>query len=60
MAPGAGEVAKDGKYQDSINCNGGDYIPLICETFGVWSPFVLSILHSIADRTTVGTVCLAS
>ena len=26
---------------------------LVCETFGVWSPYALSILGSIADRTTV-------
>ena len=25
----------------------------VCETFSVWSPYALSILGSIADRTTV-------
>ena len=48
-----GEIAKDNQYQDIVNDNGGDFIPLVCETFGVWSPYALSILGSIADRTTV-------
>ena len=33
----------------------GDYIffSLVCESFGVWTPFALSTLSTIADRTTV-------
>ena len=53
MAAAVGEIAKDTQYQDIVNDNGGDFIPLVCETFGVWSPYALSILGSIADRTTV-------
>jgi len=30
----------------------GSFIPLVVEIFGVWTPFALSILHSIADHTT--------
>ena len=41
------------KYNNNIIYNKGDFIPLVCETFGVWSPYALSILGSIADRTTV-------
>ena len=52
MAAAVGEIAKDNQYQDIVNDN-GDFIPLVCETFGVWSPYTLSILGSIADRTTV-------
>ena len=36
-----------------MNDNGGDFIPLVCETLGVWSPYALSILGPIADRTNV-------
>ena len=39
--------------RDIVNDNGGHFIPLVCETFGVWSPYALSVLGSIADRTTV-------
>ena len=52
VAAAVGEIAKDNQYQDIVNDN-GDFIPLVCETFGVWSPYALSILGSIADRTTV-------
>ena len=31
---------------------GGDFIPLVVEGFGIWTPFALSVLHSIADHTT--------
>ena len=51
MAAAVGEIAKDTQYQDIVNDNGGDFIPLVCETFGVWSPYALSILGSIVDRT---------
>jgi len=50
-AAAAGEVIKDIKYQDIVNNSGGNFIPLICETFGIWTPFALSILGSIVDRT---------
>ena len=53
VAAAVGEIAKDTQYQDIVNDNGRDFIPLVCETFGVWSPYALSILGSIADRTTV-------
>ena len=54
VAAAVGEIAKDTQYQDIVNDNGGgDFIPLVCETFSVWSPYALSILGSIADRTTV-------
>ena len=38
VATAVGEIAKDNQYQDIVNDNGGDFIPLVCETFGVWSP----------------------
>jgi len=52
-AAAAGEVAKDTQYQYIVRADGGEFIPLVCETFGVWTPYALSILNSIADRSTV-------
>ena len=37
----AGEGAKDNQYLDSVSKSGGDFIPLICESFGVWLPYAL-------------------
>ena len=31
---------------------GSDFIPLVVESFGVWTPFALKIMHLIADCTT--------
>ena len=53
MAAAAGEEAKDNCYLESVTNDGGDFIPPVCESFGVWSPFALSTLFTIADRTTV-------
>ena len=53
VAAAAGEEAKDNRYLDSVTNDGGDFIPLVCESFGVWSPFTLSTLFTIADHTTV-------
>ena len=53
MATAVGEIAKYIQYQDIVNDNGGDFILLVCETFGIWSPYALSILDSITNRTTV-------
>jgi len=52
VAAAAGEVAKDLKHQDLVEEAGCDFVPLVVETFGVWSPFALRTLHIIADRTT--------
>jgi len=52
VAAAAGEVAKDTKHLAMVEKAGGDFIPLVVESFGVWTLFALSILHSIADRTT--------
>jgi len=42
VAAAAGEVAKDNHYQDIVSDDGGEFIPLVCETFGVWTPYALS------------------
>ena len=53
VAAAAGEEAKDNHYLESVTNDGGDFIPLVCESFDVWSPFALSTLFTIVDRTTV-------
>jgi len=48
-AAGAGEEAKDNQYLDSVAKSGGDLIiPLVCESFSVWTPYALATLFSIA------------
>ena len=53
VAAAAGEEAKDDHYLETVNKHGGEFFPLVCESFGVWTPFALSTLSTIADRTTV-------
>ena len=52
VAAAAGELAKDLRHRDVVEEAGCDFIPLVVETFGIWSPFALQTLHLIADRTT--------
>ena len=52
MAAAAGEVAKDTKHLVIVEKAGGDFIPLVVESFGVWTHFALSVLNSVADCTT--------
>ena len=51
VAAAAREKVKDSCY--NVNSQGGDLFPLVCETFGAWSPFALSTLCSVADYTTI-------
>ena len=50
MAAAADEEAKDNQYFDIVNQSGGDFIPFVCESFGVWMPSALSTLFLIAER----------
>ena len=52
VAAAAGELAKDHRHQDVVEEVGCDFIPLVVETFGVWSPFAVCMLQTIADCTT--------
>ena len=52
-ATAAGEEAKDDHYLITVNDHGAEFIPQVFETFGIWAPFALSTLFTIADRTTV-------
>ena len=51
MAAAAGEVAKDEKHLAAVEKVGFDFIPLVVECFGVWTPFALKTLCTITDRT---------
>jgi len=52
VAAAAGELAKDEKHLAAVEKVGANFIPLVVETFGVWTPYALRHLHIIADRTT--------
>jgi len=41
VAAAAGKLVKDIRNQDAVEETGCDFIPLVVETFGVWSLFVL-------------------
>jgi len=56
-AAAAGELAKDQTHWDSVEEAGCDFIPLVVETFGVWSPFTLKSLNVVADHTTARSGC---
>ena len=41
VATTAGKVAKDEKYLAAVEKVGSDFVPLVIETFGVWTSFAL-------------------
>ena len=49
MAAVASEEVNDKKYLEIVDNVGGECILLVCETFGVWTPYALSILFAIAS-----------
>ena len=51
-AAAAGEALKDKQHEANIVAAGGQFYPLIVETFGVWTPFARETLKDIARRTT--------
>ena len=56
----AGKIAKDEKHSASVEKVGSDFIPLVVEGFGIWTPFALKSLQTIADCTTPLAVFLLS
>ena len=44
VAAAAGELAQDQRHQDAVEEAGCDFVPLVVETFGFWSPFALQTL----------------
>ena len=51
-AAAAGEALKDKQHEANVVAAGGQFYPLIVETFGVWTPFAQETLKDIARRTT--------
>jgi len=49
----SGDEAKDNQYLDGVSINGREFIPLICESFGVWTAYTSSNLFSTVERSTV-------
>ena len=43
----AGELAKDRRHQDAVEKAGCEFIPLVVETFGVWS--ISSLIARLAE-----------
>ena len=56
VAAAVSEEAKDDHYLETVSDHGGEFIPLVYESFGVWTPFALSTLFVITDRTTIKVV----
>ena len=53
-AAAAGEVLKDKYLENNVITAGGLFYPMIVETFGVWTPFAVETIKTIAARTTTG------
>ena len=52
IAADAGVAAKDVTHADVVTSVGGDFFPLVVESFGVWAPTSLETLRIIASRAT--------
>ena len=50
VAAGAGEQEKDQHHEAQVTATGNVFHPLVCETFGLWSPHSLQVVKSIARR----------
>ena len=48
----AGEVATDEKCLAAVEKVGSDFIPLVVEAVGDWTPFALKMLYVVADCST--------
>ena len=46
-------MQKDEKHRQLVEENGGVFIPLVVESYGLWTPFAKKTLKSVALRTTV-------
>jgi len=50
IAAAAGEEAKDDYHLETVSDHGGEFIPLLCESFGVWTPFALSTVFMLTGQ----------
>ena len=48
-----GEIEKENIHANSVEQSGGAFIPLVVETFGLWTPFARQQLRKIASGTAV-------
>ena len=50
VAAEAGVAAKDVAHAATVSASGGDFFPLVVESFGVWAPSSLETLRLISSR----------
>ena len=49
----AGEMEKDSKYDSRISASGALFFPLIVESLGLWTSHSISVLRTIAGKSTL-------
>ena len=55
FAAEAGVAAKDQLHATAVKESGGEFYPIVVESFGVWAPCSLITLREIASRATTYT-----
>ena len=55
FAAEAGVAAKDQLHATAVEESGGEFYPIVVESFGVWAPSSLITLREIASRATTYT-----
>ena len=48
-----GELEKDMQHKGLVEAAWGVFFPLVVDNFGIWTPFGIEVLHSIARSSTV-------
>ena len=47
------EISKDNKHHSTVKTAGGSFFPLVVETLGLWTPFTIKTLRTIATRASL-------
>ena len=47
------EISKDNKHRSVVETAGGSFFPLVVETLGLWTPFAIKTLRTIATRASL-------
>ena len=47
------EMEKDARYKALVEAAGGEFLPLVVDNFGIWTPSSVEIVRSIAQISTV-------
>jgi len=42
-----GKMEKDARHKELVEAAGGEFLPLVVDNFGVWTPSSVEIHHSI-------------